>query len=38
MAWRDMPDHEKQSFIADLVGLFVFVIGVGLIMLVKFLV
>lgn len=39
MAWRDMTEREKQSFIADMVGLVVFVIGfVVLLAVVKFLV
>lgn len=38
MAWRDLNEHDKKSFIVDMITLLIVVIGVGLIMLVNFLV
>lgn len=38
MAWRDLNEHDKKSFIVDMITLLIFLIGVGVILLVKFLV
>jgi len=37
MAWRDLTDHEKESFIADLVALMIVLAGCAFFILSSFL-